>query len=86
MDRLVNKNPDWRSLSAANLATARKLVQEENVDLVLLGAGTGKEERSVLEEDILAHNKPTRLINHYGGGSGLLLAEVTGAMSRVGER
>ncbi|MEM9525983.1 MAG: hypothetical protein AAGA31_05190 [Bacteroidota bacterium] len=83
MDRLVNKNPNWRSLSAANLATARKLVQEEDVDLVLLGAGTGEAERSVLQEDILFHNKQTRLINHYGGGSGLLLAEVTGAMTVV---
>lgn len=86
MDRLVNKNPDWKGLCAPDLTTARTLVQEQDVDLVLLGAGTGKAEHIALTEDIISLGKQTKLINHYGGGSGLLLAEIMGALSREGEQ
>ena len=78
MDRLVNKQEGWRGLRAPDLATAKALVSEHSIDLVLLGAGTGAAERAVLAE--LTAGKPTKYVNHYGGGSGLLYAEVTAAL------
>ena len=78
MDRLVNKQEGWTGHRAADLRTAAALVAEHDFDVVLLGAGTGDEEREALAA--ITKDKSTRYINHYGGGSGLLYAEVTEAL------
>ncbi|MEO0732027.1 MAG: hypothetical protein AAFZ52_04285 [Bacteroidota bacterium] len=82
MDRLVNKNPEWEGRRAADLATAIDLVKATDYDFVLLGAGTGAADRTALQAEITAAGKHTRLIDHYGGGSGLLLAEIQEAVAK----
>lgn len=76
MDRLVNKQAGWQGQVAGDLAAARSAVLTEDFDVVLLGAGTGATERMALQADLDAAEKQTFLIDHYGGGSGLLYAEV----------
>lgn len=83
LDRLVNKQDGWSGDRAPNLSTASEQLQAEEYDFVLLGAGTGSEERAALQEIIDVRKLKTRLIDHFGGGSGLLYAEV---IEKLGER
>lgn len=77
MDRLVNKrSEEWRGYRAPDLSTARQLIEDAPIDLVLLGAGTGETERVALQQLADEHGKPVRFVKHYGGGSGLLYAEI----------
>lgn len=81
MDRLVNRRDNWTGRRAASLEEAKAMVLEHDFDVVLLGAGTGSAEQTVLEG--LTAGKPTRYVQHYGGGGGLLQSEVEGILSRV---
>ncbi len=81
MDRLVNKQAGWTGRPVADIRTARSAVLKEDFDIVLLGAGTGVAERESLQVILKELGKPTLLIDHYGGGSGLLFAEVMEAMA-----
>ncbi|WP_082921699.1 hypothetical protein [Lewinella sp. 4G2] len=81
MDRLVNKHDEnWTGYRAADLATASEIITQSPIDVVLLGAGTGAAERQVLSDQASAADKRIRFIDHYGGGSGLLYAEVEEAL------
>lgn len=75
--RLINQNPLWKGDLALSSETAREMLQSANYDLILLGSGSDEPEiRLILDE--LKLNIP--LVLHYGGGSGLLLAEVNQAL------
>lgn len=80
MDRLVNKQEGWTGQRAPDLAAARELLLAGDFSAVLLGAGTGEAERNALQILLDATGKKTVLIDHYGGGSGLLYAEVMEAL------
>lgn len=81
MDRLVNKHSDqWESHRAPDLATAKQVLTDLDIDIVLLGAGTGEEEQAILHQLTTQLGKATRYIKHYGGGSGLLYAEIEEAL------
>lgn len=81
LDRVVNKHEGWTGLRAASLDEAQAIVQDQAIDVVLLGAGTGVTERQALTETITRNNQQTILIDHYGGGSGLLYAEVMNGLA-----
>ena len=81
MDRLVNKQEGWEGRRAADLATAERLLDEEDFDLVLLGAGTGEAELQHLRARTQVQGKAVRFVVHYGGGSGLLYNEVAAALA-----
>lgn len=83
LDRVVNKHEHWTGERAPDLPTALTKVAEGNFDVVLLGSGTGVEERQRLQELIAERGLQTVLIDHFGGGSGLLYAEVMEAVGRV---
>jgi len=81
MDRLViNHADDWQSFTAPDLDTARQVLAERDIDVVLLGAGTGEAEHAELQTVAVAADKATKFVYHYGGGSGLLYAEVEQAL------
>jgi len=81
LDRVVNKQEGWTGERAPDLAAAQDHLLREEFDLVLLGAGTGAEERAALQQLIDERKLKTRLVDHFGGGSGLLYAEVMETLS-----
>ncbi len=83
LDRVVNKQEGWTGLPAATLREAKTIISESPVDVILLGAGTGATERKALADVIALQQVDTVLIDHYGGGSGLLYAEV---MEAIGQK
>jgi hypothetical protein len=69
--RLINNKPGWSGNAAF---TANEAVEKGNTivfDIVLLGAGLNENEAG----QIKAHYT-VPVVQHYGGGSGLLYAEI----------
>jgi len=79
--RLVNNNPEWNATGCITDQEAISAFKTRDFALVLLGGGI--EERS--EQDLCAYfkaNKPDiKIAQHYGGGSGLLSAEIYEALA-----
>lgn len=74
--RLINKEESWNATGAADVAEALSLFNRQKFDLVLVGAGLSQREEDALV-DQLAQLKPAiPVVKHYGGGSGLLYAEI----------
>jgi PleD family two-component response regulator len=74
--RLLNKKPNWNGHTAFSADEAIEKSQDILFDLVLLGAGLTNAEAG----QIHAHFT-VPVVQHYGGGSGLLYAEVYQALN-----
>ena len=79
--RLINNNPAWNATSALTDENAISLFQNQSFRLVLLGGGIEPESDVLLREAFTSHNPKITIIQHYGGGSGLLATEINMALS-----
>lgn len=78
--RLVNNNPDWDATGAETEEQALDLLDKQHFDLVLLGSGMDGTTVDRLKTTVPG----VKFIQHYGGGSGLLSAEIYGALGSAG--
>jgi hypothetical protein len=74
--RLVNNNPDWNCTGVMTDEEAIAAFTAHRFDLVLLGGGIEKPSEEKLCATFKAHHPDIIIIQHYGGGSGLLVAEI----------
>jgi len=74
--RLINNNPQWNGTGALSEEEATSLLSKQSFDVVLLGAGMDPSSENCL----MAVSPGVRFIQHYGGGSGLLTAEIYEAL------
>lgn len=79
--RLVNNNPAWNAGYALTDDAAIALFESQPFDLVLLGGGIEPESDTLLRRAFTAHNPDITIIQHYGGGSGLLATEINMALA-----
>jgi hypothetical protein len=79
--RLINNNPAWHAVGSSSAEDAKALLSSESIDLVLLGNGLSPEEEKDITDYAKAVNSQIRLVQHFGGGSGLLSAEIYGALA-----
>jgi hypothetical protein len=79
--RLINTNPDWNATGAITNETALAEFTAKPFKLVLLGSGIEKESEESLCEAFKAYNPDIIIVQHYGGGSGLLAAEIYQALN-----
>jgi hypothetical protein len=79
--RLVNNNPDWHSTGVSTDEEAIDTFNSDTFKLVLLGGGIEPESEKLLCAYFKAHNKDIIIVQHYGGGSGLLAAEIYQALA-----
>lgn len=77
---LVNKMENCVGFSALTDEDAIKIFNENNIDLVLLSSGIPKESETLLRNTFKQLNADIKIIQHYGGGSGLLANEIMEAM------
>jgi CheY-like chemotaxis protein len=75
--RLLNSNPQWNGTCILSVAEAIEASATVNFNLVLLGAGLNEDEAKQLQAHFTVP-----VIQHYGGGSGLLSAQIYGALSK----
>jgi hypothetical protein len=80
--RLLNNNAQWLGTGAINDEEALALFTNQEFDVVLLGAGTDADTLIRLKPAMQAINPSVKLIQHYGGGSGLLSAEIYEALNK----
>ena len=78
--RLINKNEKWNATGAIDSENAIKVFNEQFFDLVLLGSGIDSEDENKLEKIFLQKNPQIKIVQHFGGGSGLLFNEIEAAL------
>lgn len=78
--RLLNSNEDWFGAGAETDETAMELFQTINFNIVLLGCGISPESEDKLCLFFRNGNPNCKIVQHYGGGSGLLKNEILTAL------
>ena len=74
--RLVNNSPDWQAKGYIKDVNVIEAIKQEKFDLLLLASGITNEEESKLRENITEIDSNVKIIQHFGGGSGLLYNEI----------
>lgn len=80
--RLVNTNPEWECKGVSTDDEAVLAFSTQSYNLVLLGGGIEEESEERLCAAFRAINPDIIIVQHYGGGSGLLTAEIYEALAR----
>ncbi|GAB2684789.1 hypothetical protein GCM10027037_02590 [Mucilaginibacter koreensis] len=79
--RLIqNHSETWQATGAESAEQAMQLGRETQFDIVLLGNGLTEPQEHELITYFNAQHPQTKLIRHYGGGSGLLFGEIYEAL------
>ena len=74
--RLINKNENWVGTGVTEDADAMQFFSNQHFDIVLLGCGISEEDELKLRAFFTLTNPASKVIQHYGGGSGLLYNEI----------
>lgn len=74
--RLIDQNEEWKAKLAYSVTEALNICLQESIKLVLIGAGITEEEIDRLKLELANQRPHLPIIKHYGGGSGLLFAEI----------
>jgi hypothetical protein len=82
--RLLNdsKHTPFHAIGSTDPDTARSLFADSDIDLVLITNGIDPTLDASLREDFQTRRPGTPILQHYGGGSGLLFAEIAEALSK----
>jgi hypothetical protein len=78
--RLVNNNNDWECTGVITDGEALAAFSTKLFKLVLLCNGISPESEKLLCTAFRAHNPAIIIVQHYGGGSGLLAGEIRQAL------
>lgn len=80
--RLIDKIEDWRASVALSLNDALEHCYAKTYDVVLIGSGINQAQEDVLCLHLEKLDAKTPVVKHYGGGSGLLYAEIYQALAK----
>jgi hypothetical protein len=78
--RLINANENWFGAGAETDESAIELFSTIHFHLVLLGCGIEEESEEKLKKFFQESNPDCKIVQHYGGGSGLLKNEILSAL------
>ena len=79
--RLINKQLNWKGVGVQTDEEAKEVFEKENFKLVLLGVGIETESEIALRIFFKKLNPNIIIVQHYGGGSGLLNSEIVLALN-----
>ncbi len=79
--RLVNNNPEWEATGCETDAEAINAFKITPFSVVLFGSGVDAASENHLRQSFMSLNPDVKIVQHYGGGSGLLSAEIFQALS-----
>jgi hypothetical protein len=77
--RFINANKDWIGVGVIDDKEAFAIFPKKEFSIVLLGSGITMEEEDDLCSFFRNQNPKIIIIQHYGGGSGLLKSEILSA-------
>ncbi|MGO4906222.1 hypothetical protein [Flavobacterium sp. W20_MBD1_R3] len=81
--RLLNAVPAWSGVGVMNIEEAKKVFMENKFTIVLLGSGIEEENEIDLRAFFKKQNPQIIIVQHYGGGSGLLKSEILLAIEQA---
>jgi hypothetical protein len=84
--RLVNANEDWHAVGFSDEETAKDYFKQNVLDIVLLSSGIDAESEKNIQTFFKAEQPEIEIIEHYGGGSGLLKCEILEALEKRRKR
>lgn len=81
--RLLNDHQpaSYHADGSTNPDQARSLFADTDIDLVLITNGIDATLDACLREYFLTRRPGVRILQHYGGGSGLLFGEISAALA-----
>jgi DNA-binding NtrC family response regulator len=74
--RLINKDGKWLATIAFSVDEAIQICLQKEFGLALIGAGLSAEQERSLTQKLKQRWPKLPIVKHYGGGSGLLYAEI----------
>lgn len=74
--RLLNANEAWNATGVSAVKEVIASCQGKPYEVLLIGAGLTDQEEANLKVRVLEIYPSIHVIPHYGGGSGLLFAEI----------
>ena len=74
--RLVNANENWNAVSFNDETEAQHYFLNNKIDIVLLSSGIEDHIEKEFTSFCLKHQPEVEVIEHFGGGSGLLKSEI----------
>ena len=80
--KLVNNDPSWAGTGASSDEEAIEKFHHHHFDVVLLTGGISEEADKKLRTIFTHQNPDIIIIQHYGGGSGLLQTEIREALDK----
>lgn len=78
--RLINQNPAYNASGATGNNEALALFRDGNFQLVILGGGVDRESEQLFRKTFEQMKPDIKIIQHFGGGSGLLENEIRAAL------
>jgi len=76
LKRIIENNEGWKAEIQNDESACYDYVKENQVDIVLLSSGLDQEFENNIKMFCENLDKEVKVIDHYGGGSGLLKNEV----------
>jgi hypothetical protein len=76
LKRVIQYNKNWNAIITNNEIDLYRIISNNKIDIVLLSCGLEKDVENKINNYVTKNNPGTKVIEHYGGGSGLLLNEV----------
>ncbi|HVI47321.1 MAG TPA: hypothetical protein VM802_20755 [Chitinophaga sp.] len=80
--RLINSHNYWNGAVALSREDAVNNLKERELDVILLCAGVSPEDEEYFRRTAKTINTDTKVIRHFGGGSGLLESEIRTALNK----
>jgi DNA-binding NtrC family response regulator len=78
--RLINSRENWTGKGVSDIAAAINLIRESPFNIILLGCGIPEPEELQFKDYLRLTHPAIKVIQHYGGGSGLLFNEILEAL------
>lgn len=82
LQRLIEQNENWQCTVAYDDEEAILQFQQMQYDIVLFSSGVAEDSESKLRHVFLFQQPEVIIIQHYGGGSGLLHGEIREALDK----
>lgn len=76
LKRIIENNEGWKAEIQTEENICYEYVKENQVDIVLLSSGLDEKFENDIKVFCSTLDKDVKIIDHYGGGSGLLKNEV----------
>ncbi len=74
--RLLNGMDDYLGEASNSITEMFTSLREHKYDILLIGAGFNEDQENMITQKALETHPDIKILQHYGGGSGLLRAEL----------